>query len=188
MNFQSITVHCTNLTETETNWSAAAAGSHMKHAPAQLITAQPQLDLLLEGTKPSLAAIAMNAGQYFLGVDFFNNLIFLEFLKLINLTTWFFSVTWRLLLTSLQIYQEAINCYTSRYPAFRATHRAILYNCKINANIQDVYHRPNLERASNDVTTLVLVQVIKNRRASLCNNIPRILAIIYTSCRNQSFN
>ena len=30
------------------------------------------------------------------------------------------------------------------------------YNCKINANIQDVYHRPNLERASNDVTTLVL--------------------------------
>ena len=120
MNFQSITVHCTNLTETETNWSAAAAGSHMKHAPAQLITAQPQLDLLLEGTKPSLAAIAMNAGQYFLGVDFFNNLIFLEFLKLINLTTWFFSVTWRLLLTSLQIYQEAINCYTSRYPAFRA--------------------------------------------------------------------
>ena len=59
----------------------------MKHAPAQLITAQPQLDLLLEGTKPSLAAIAMNAGQYFLEVDFFNNLIFLEFLKLINLTT-----------------------------------------------------------------------------------------------------
>ena len=57
MNFQSITVHCTNLTETETNWSAAAAGSHMKHAPAQLITAQPQLDLLLEGTRPSLAAI-----------------------------------------------------------------------------------------------------------------------------------
>ena len=120
MNFQSITVHCTNLTETETNWSAAAAGSHMKHVPAQLITAQPQLDLLLEGTKPSLAAIAMNAGQYFLGVDFFNNLIFLEFLKLINLTTWFFSVTWRLLLTLLQIYQEAINRYTSRYPAFRA--------------------------------------------------------------------
>ena len=23
------------------------------------------------------------------------------------------------------------------------------YNCKINANIQDVYHRPNLERAQN---------------------------------------
>ena len=33
------------------------------------------------------------------------------------------------------------------------------YNCKINANIQDVYHRPNLEQASNDVTTLVVYKI-----------------------------
>ena len=31
------------------------------------------------------------------------------------------------------------------------------YNCKINANIQDVYHRPNLERAPKGRLPLVIL-------------------------------
>ena len=31
------------------------------------------------------------------------------------------------------------------------------YNCKINANIQDVYHRPNLERAPKGRLPLVVI-------------------------------
>ena len=34
------------------------------------------------------------------------------------------------------------------------------YNCKINANIQDVYHRPNLERAPKGRLPLVLIFMI----------------------------
>ena len=73
---------------------------------------------------------------------------------------------------------EETSCYISIlyfhyiFPFHRKTHLRCIssvllnYNCKINANIQDVYHRPNLERARKGRLPLVFLIYWKVDRVS----------------------